>query len=227
MIIQIPQILNMQELVHCRHVLESSSWVDGALSAGEQARRVKFNLQIPQTSDEAKELGELVLNALGRSPTFHSAAMPLHVYPPLFNRYDVGMRYGDHVDGAFRASPFGGGRLRQDVSTTIFLSDPQDYDGGEFVIIDGDNESRVKLPAGSAIVYPTTSLHRVEEVTRGSRWACFFWTQSLIRDGFMRDMLHDLDRTVMNLRQILPDDHGDILHLVNIYHNLLHQHSDM
>jgi len=121
MIIQIPHILNTQELAHCRHVLEKSSWVDGALGVGEPAKRVKFNLQIPQTSDEAKELGELVLNALGRSPTFNSVAMPLHVYPPSFNRYDMGMRYGDHVDGVFRTSPFGGGRLRQDVSTTIFF----------------------------------------------------------------------------------------------------------
>jgi len=227
MIIQIPQILNAQELAHCRQVLENSSWVDGALNAGEQARRVKFNLQIPQTSDEAKELGELVLNALGRSPTFHSVAMPLHVYPPLFNRYDVGMRYGDHVDGAFRASPFGGGRLRQDVSTTIFLSDPQDYDGGELVIIDGHNESRVKLPAGAAIIYPTTSLHRVETVTRGSRWASFFWTQSLVRDGFIRDMLHEMDMAIINLRTAMGDDHEDVLRLVNIYHNLLRASSEL
>jgi len=227
MIIQIPHLLKPEEVAHCRQVLESSPWVDGALHAGEQAKKVKLNLQIPQESEQAKELGELVLQALGRNPMFNSVVLPLHVYPPLFNRYDVGMRYGDHVDGAFRISPSGGGRLRQDVSTTIFLSEPDDYEGGSLVIVDGDNESRVKLPAGSAIIYPTTSLHRVEEVTRGSRWACFFWTQSLIRDGFMRDMLHELDKSIMNLRQILPDNQGDILRLVNIYHNLLRQNSQL
>lgn len=227
MIVQIPAILTPDEVGHCRAVLEKSQWVDGAASAGEQAKKVKFNLQIPQESGEARELGELILNALGRNPTFNSLAMPLHVYPPLFNRYDVGMRYGDHVDGAFRALSGSGARIRQDVSTTIFLSEPDEYDGGELVIIDGHNESRVKLAAGSAIVYPTVSLHRVEAVTRGSRWASFFWTQSLIRDVFMRDTLHELDIAIMNLRSTMADDHPDILRLVNIYHNLLRQNAEL
>jgi len=230
MIVQIPNILTPEEVAHCRQILEASQWVDGALSAGEQAKKVKFNLQIPQESEEAQNLGELILNALGRNPLFNSLALPLHVYPPLFNRYDVGMRYGEHVDGAFRAvvtKAGGGGRIRQDISTTIFLSQPDEYDGGELVIIDGHNESHIKLPAGSAIVYPTTSLHRVETVTRGSRWASFFWTQSLVRDGFMRDMLHELDMTIVNLRASLSDDNEDVLRLVNIYHNLLRQHSQL
>jgi len=230
MIVQIPHILTPEEVDHCRHVLEKSSWVDGALSAGEQAKKVKFNLQIPQESQEAKELGEVILTALGRNALFNSLTLPLHVYPPLFNRYDVCMRYGEHVDGAFRAlktKQGGGRRIRQDISTTIFLSQPDEYDGGELVIIDGHNESRIKLPAGSAIVYPTTSLHRVEEVTRGSRWASFFWIQSLVRDGFMRDMLHELDMSIVNLRASLNDDQADVLRLVNIYHNLLRQHSQL
>jgi len=230
MIVQIPDILTKEEVAHCRQVLENSQWIDGAASAGEQARQVKFNLQIPQMSEEAHLLGDVVLAALARNPLFNSVALPLHVYPPLFNRYDVGMRYGDHVDGAFRAlvTKHGSGpRIRQDISTTIFLSQPDEYDGGELVIIDGHNESRVKLPAGSAIIYPTTSLHRVETVTRGSRWASFFWTQSLVRDGFIRDMLHDLDRTIINLRGILNDGHDDVLRLVNIYHNLLRASSEL
>jgi len=230
MIVQIPNILTPDEVAHCRHVLEKSPWVDGAASAGEQAKKVKFNLQIPQESEEAQNLGELILTALGRNPLFTSLTLPLHVYPPLFNRYDVGMRYGDHVDGAFRALTArqgGGRRIRQDISTTIFLSQPDEYDGGELVIIDGHNESHIKLPAGCAIVYPTTSLHRVEPVTRGSRWASFFWTQSLVRDGFTRDMLHELDMAIINLRGILSDDHGDVLRLVNIYHNLLRTASEL
>jgi len=230
MIIQIPHILTPEEVSHCRHVLEHSQWVDGASHAGEQAKKVKFNLQIPQESEVAQDLGEIILTALGRNPLFNSLALPLHVYPPLFNRYDVGMRYGDHVDGALRAvvtKTGAGHRIRQDISTTIFLSQPDEYDGGELVIIDGHNESRIKLAAGSAIVYPTTSLHRVEPVTRGSRWASFFWTQSLVRDGFIRDMLHELDKTIVNLRGILSDDHDDILRLVNIYHNLLRHHCDL
>jgi len=230
MLVQIPNILTPEEVAHCRQVLETSPWVDGAASAGEQARKVKFNLQIPQTSEEAQTLGEVILSALGRNPQFNSLALPLHVYPPLFNRYDVGMRYGEHVDGAFRGvvtKTGHGSRIRQDISTTIFLSQPDEYEGGELVIVDGDNESRVKLPAGSAIIYPTTHLHRVETVTRGSRWASFFWTQSLVRDGFMRDMLYELDMTIINLRMNLGDDHADVLRLVNIYHNLLRQNSEL
>jgi len=230
MLVQIPDILTQEEVAHCRQVLEKSQWVDGAASAGEQAKKVKFNLQIPQDSQEAQNLGELILNALGRNALFNSLVLPLHVYPPLFNRYDVGMRYGEHVDGAFRAvvtKKGAGGRIRQDISTTIFLSQPNEYEGGELIIIDGHNESRIKLPAGSAIIYPTTSLHRVETVTRGSRWASFFWTQSLVRDNFIRDMLHELDMTIINLRSILSDDHVEILRLVNIYHNLLRQHSQL
>ncbi|UXN03318.1 MULTISPECIES: Fe2+-dependent dioxygenase [unclassified Bartonella] len=226
MIVQIPNILTPEEVKLCREKLEASQWVDGAASAGEQAKKVKFNLQIPQGSNESKELGEIILNALARDPIFNSVAMPKHVFPPLFNRYDVGMRYGEHVDGAFR-SVASGARIRQDVSTTIFLTEPEEYEGGELVIIDGHNESHIKLPAGYAIVYPTISLHRVEEVTKGSRWASFFWTQSLIRDVFMRDTLHELDMSIRNLRAILPDDHADILRLVNIYHNLLRQNSDL
>jgi len=230
MIVQIPHILTPEEVTHCRHILEKSPWIDGAANAGEQAKKVKLNLQIPQESDEARNLGEVILDALGRSPLFNSLALPLHVYPPLFNRYDVGMRYGDHVDGAFRAVVTKTGsstRIRQDISTTIFLSQPDEYDGGELVIIDGHNESRVKLSAGSAIVYPTTSLHRVETVTRGSRWASFFWTQSLVRDGFIRDMLHEMDMAIINLRTAMGDDHEDVLRLVNIYHNLLRASSEL
>jgi len=230
MIVQIPNILTPEEVAHCRQVLGSSQWVEGAASAGEQAKKVKFNLQIPPTSEEAQLLGEVILTALGRSPLFNSLALPLHVYPPLFNRYDVGMRYGDHVDGAFRAVVTKNGAgvwIRQDISTTIFLSQPDEYEGGELVIIDGHNESRIKLPAGSAIVYPTTSLHRVETVTKGTRWASFFWTQSLVRDGFTRDMLHELDMAIINLRQLLSDDHEDVLRLVNIYHNLLRSASEL
>ncbi|WP_313193768.1 Fe2+-dependent dioxygenase [Shinella zoogloeoides] len=227
MLIHLRNVLTRDEVAHCRAVLERAEWVSGASNAGEQARKVKFNLQVPPDSAAAKELGEIVLAALGRNPVFNSAVMPLRVLPPLFNRYDVGMKYGNHVDGAIRSVYPGGPRMRQDVSTSLFLSDPEEYDGGELVVEDTYGSHRVKLPAGDAVIYPTTSLHRVEEITRGSRWASFFWTQSMVRDDGQRALLHDLDNAIIGLRQTLTDDHPSVLSLVNIYHNLLRQAADL
>jgi Uncharacterized iron-regulated protein len=227
MMLHLPNVLTRDEVAYCRGVLEKAEWVSGASNAGEQARKVKFNLQVPPDSAAAKELGEIILSALGRNPTFNSAVLPLRVLPPLFNRYDTGMKYGSHVDGAIRPIFPGGPRIRQDVSTTLFLSEPDEYDGGELVVEDTYGSHRVKLPAGHAVVYPTTSLHRVEEITRGSRWASFFWSQSMVRDESRRQLLHELDNAIINLRQELPDDHASVLSLVNIYHNLLRQAADI
>ncbi len=227
MLIHLRNLLTKEEVAHCRATLERAEWISGASNAGEQARKVKRNLQVPPESPAARELGELILSALGRNPVFNSAVMPLRVLPPLFNRYDVGMKYGDHVDGALRAVAPGGPRMRQDVSTTVFLSEPDEYDGGELVVEDSHGGRRVKLPAGDAVVYPTTSLHRVEEITRGSRWASFFWTQSMIRDESQRAMLHELDNAIIGLRQSLPDDHPSVLSLVNIYHNMLRRLAEL
>ncbi|CAO3453745.1 PKHD-type hydroxylase YbiX [Azospirillum argentinense] len=228
MLLQIPDVLTADEVAHCRAVLEASPWVDGRVTAGSQAVLAKNNLQIPEESDTARELGVVILKALGRNPAFNSAALPLRVLPPMFNRYDLDMTYGNHVDNAIRAIPGTGGlRLRADVSTTIFLSDPGEYDGGDLVVEDTYGTKGVKLPAGHAVVYPSSSLHRVTPVTRGSRWASFFFTQSLVKDDGLRAMLYDLDVAIIDLRRELGDQHPSVLALVNHYHNLLRRWAEV
>ncbi|NUB15912.1 Fe2+-dependent dioxygenase [Azospirillum brasilense] len=228
MLLQIPDVLTADEVAHCRAVLEASPWVDGRVTAGSQAVLAKNNLQIPEESDTARELGVVILKALGRNPAFNSAALPLRVLPPMFNRYDLDMTYGNHVDNAIRAIPGTGGmRMRADVSTTIFLSDPGEYDGGDLVVEDTYGTKGVKLPAGHAVVYPSSSLHRVTPVTRGSRWASFFFTQSLVKDDGLRAMLYDLDAAIIDLRRELGDQHPSVLALVNHYHNLLRRWAEV
>lgn len=228
MLLQIPDVLTADEVAHCRAVLEASPWVDGRVTAGSQAVLAKNNLQIPEESDTARELGVVILKALGRNPAFNSAALPLRVLPPMFNRYDLDMTYGNHVDNAIRVVPGTGGmRMRADVSTTIFLSDPGEYDGGDLVVEDTYGTKGVKLPAGHAVVYPSSSLHRVTPVTRGSRWASFFFTQSLVKDDGLRAMLYDLDVAIIDLRQELGDQHPSVLSLVNHYHNLLRRWAEV
>ncbi|MCQ4158351.1 Fe2+-dependent dioxygenase [Roseomonas sp. GC11] len=227
MLVHLPQVLTPDEVLHCRRVLEAAEWVDGRVTAGEQAQQAKRNLQVPEGSPQARELGELVLRALGRNPLFTSAALPLRVYPPMFNRYDVGMTFQAHVDSALRFVPGTGVRLRTDVSSTLFLSAPEEYEGGELVIEDTYGTQRVKLPAGDMVLYPATSLHRVEPVTRGSRWASFFWTQSLVKEDSQRRLLHEMDKSIMQLRAALPDDHPGVLGVTAAYHNLLRQWVEM
>ncbi|MGR0184618.1 Fe2+-dependent dioxygenase [Azospirillum aestuarii] len=228
MLLQIPDVLTADEVAHCRAVLEASPWVDGRVTAGSQAVLAKNNRQIPEESDTARELGVVILKALGRNPAFNSAVLPLRVLPPMFNRYDLDMTYGNHVDNAIRAIPGTGGmRMRADVSTTIFLSDPGEYDGGDLVVEDTYGTKGVKLPAGHAVVYPSSSLHRVTPVTRGSRWASFFFTQSLVKDDGLRAMLYDLDVAIIELRRELGDQHPSVLALVNHYHNLLRRWAEV
>ncbi len=228
MLVHIPNVLTAEELAHCRRALQASPWVDGRLTAGDQAAKSKNNLQIPVDSDESRELGEIVLNALARNPTFNSAVLPLRVLPPMFNRYDVGMTFGAHVDNAIRTVPGTGGmRMRADISSTLFLTDPQDYDGGELVVEDTYGMQSVKLPAGDMVVYPSSSLHRVEPITRGSRWGSFFWSQSMVKDDGLRAMLYDLDIAIIETRRQLDDDNPAVLGLVNHYHNLLRRWAEL
>lgn len=227
MLVTIPDVLTRDEVAHCRKLLESSPWVDGRGTAGAQAALTKKNLQIPEDSKEARELGDLILRALGRNPVFNSAAMPLRVLPPMFNRYDVGMQFGAHVDSSIRSIPGTGMRMRADVSSTLFLTDPDDYDGGELVIEDTFGGHEVKLPAGHMVVYPSSSLHAVREITRGSRWSSFFWTQSMIKDDGRRALLYDLDLAIVQTRQIAPMDSPAVLSLTNVYHNLIRQWVEM
>jgi PKHD-type hydroxylase len=226
MLIRIPQLLTPPEVAHCRQVLEAAQWIDGRATAGEQSAKAKLNLQVPENSPQARELGEVVMRALGRNPTFTSAALPLRVYPPMFNRYDTGMTFRAHVDNAIRHVP-GGGRLRTDVSSTLFLTPPEEYDGGELVIEDTYGTQAVKLEAGDLVLYPATSLHSVTPVTRGSRWASFFWTQSMVKDDGQRRLLYELDNGIRQTRADLPDDHPGVLSLTAAYHNLLRQWVEM
>ncbi len=228
MLLQIPDILTPDEVAHCRRILDASPWVDGRITAGDLAAKAKRNLQIPEDSDTARQLGDVILRALARNPAFNSAVLPLRVLPPMFNRYDTAMTYGNHVDNAIRTIPGSGGmRLRADVSTTIFLSDPDDYDGGELVVEDTYGTKGVKLPAGHGVVYPSSSLHQVSPVTRGSRWASFFFTQSLVRDDVQRAMLYDLDVAIQDLRRDRGDDDHAVLAVVNHYHNLLRRWAEL
>jgi PKHD-type hydroxylase len=219
MLTHIEQVLNADEVAVFRRRLEGEAWVDGRVTAGEQSALAKRNLQVPEDSPAARELGELILGALGRNATFVSAALPLRVFPPLFNRYDAGMGFDTHVDNAIRfAGPV---RFRTDVSATLFLSDPAEYDGGDLIIEDSYGEHAVKLAAGDMIVYPATSLHRVAPVTRGSRWAAFFWAQSMVRSDAQRSLLYDLDNAIQATSAKLGQGDPAAVSLAGTYNNLL------
>jgi PKHD-type hydroxylase len=221
MLLPIQNVLSPEQVALCRGRLEAADWVDGRVTAGAQSAEAKHNLQVPEDAPAARELGELILGALGRNETFVSAALPLKVFPPLFNRYDEGMGFGAHVDNAIRFSSAGAVRYRTDLSATLFLSDPSEYEGGELVIEDTYGEHAVKLSAGDLVLYPATSLHRVEAITRGSRWASFFWIQSMVKDDGKRTQLYDLDQGIMLTRAALGDRHPAALKLTASYHNLL------
>ncbi|RYJ01685.1 MAG: Fe2+-dependent dioxygenase [Acetobacteraceae bacterium] len=226
MLLQLPEVLGADQLMQARALLARAPWVDGRVTAGHQSAQVKDNLQIPEGCAEHKALGEIVLAALERLPLFISAVLPLKVFSPLFNRYDPGMTFGAHVDNAIRILPGHGGRIRTDVSCTLFLSDPGSYDGGELIVEDTYGEQRVKLPAGDAVIYPSTSLHRVAPVTRGSRLASFFWVQSMVRDDGQRSLLFDLDMAINRARGDLPAGHSSPTELTAVYHNLLRRWAD-
>ena len=195
------------------------------MTAGPQSGRVKDNAQLPEDSAEARELGELVLDALERNPLFIAAALPLKVFPPLFNRYAGGQRFGNHVDNAIRQVPNRPHRVRTDLSATLFLAAPEEYEGGELIVDDTYGAHSVKLPAGDMVLYPSGSLHRVEPVTRGARIASFFWLQSMVRDDGERTLLFDLDNAIRQVGHAVPDNPA-VVQLTSIYHNLLRRWAD-
>lgn len=225
MLLHIPEILRAEEVAHFRRALDAADWTDGRETVGAQGAQVKRNEQLPDGSPLKAELGHAVLAALGRSPLFFSAALPLKYLPPRFNRYTGGGTYGFHVDGAVM-NLGNGEQLRSDVSCTLFLNDPDEYDGGELVISDTYGEHAVKLPAGDAIVYPSSSLHQVTPVTRGARLASFFWVQSMVRDDSRRRMLFEMDASIETLRHGNADA-GAVLQLTGLYHNLLRQWAEV
>ncbi|EIJ33584.1 Fe2+-dependent dioxygenase [Thiothrix nivea] len=226
MLICIPNVLSKEQIAHCRAQLDAAEWVDGKTTAGGQAATAKHNLQLAQNSALAEEIGGLILDALAKSPQFISAALPLKIFPPMFNRYEGGGNYGIHVDNAIRYVPGTTVKVRTDVSTTVFFSEPEEYDGGELVIEDNYGAQEVKLAAGDMVVYPSTSLHQVRPVTRGARIASFLWTQSMVRDDGQRTLLYDLDQSIQELSLELGAGHPQTVRLAGIYHNLLRRWAD-
>jgi PKHD-type hydroxylase len=226
MLITIPDVLSAHEVAQARTALDSAQWVDGRVTAGYQAQAVKENLQLPEGHPVTVKLGEIVLAALARSPLFMSAALPLRVFPPMFNRYTGGGHFGTHVDTAIRATATTGQRIRTDISATLFLAPPDEYDGGELLVEDTYGVHTVKLPAGHMVLYPATSLHRVTPVTRGARLASFFWIQSMIRSDGDRTLLYDLDTAIQRMAKETPGNPAGV-QLTGIYHNLLRRWAEM
>lgn len=227
MLLCIPKVLNADQLSRVRAQLDAvgDAWVDGKVTAGHQGAPVKFNQQIDEHSSVARDCQQIVAAALERNPLFISAALPNVLYPPMFNRYSEGMTFGLHVDGGVRLHPYSGAKLRTDLSATLFLSDPDSYDGGELQIEDTYGMHSAKLAAGDMVLYPASSLHQVTPITRGMRVGCFFWVQSLVRDDGERALLFDLDNAIQRLNQTGADDVARRT-LMGTYHNLLRKWSD-
>ena len=226
MLLQIPDVLSSEQVAHARRRLDASDWVDGRATAGHQSARVKDNAQLPADHPVAIELGDLILSALERNPLFVSAALPLRVFPPLFNRYSGGQSFGSHVDNSIRQVAGTPLRLRTDLSATLFLANPDEYDGGELLVEDTYGVQSIKLPAGHMVLYPATSLHRVAAVTRGVRIASFFWIQSMIRGDTDRSLLFDLDSAIQALSADAPN-HPSAVQLTAVYHNLLRRWAEL
>jgi PKHD-type hydroxylase len=226
MLLQVPQVLSAEQVSLFRGRLEQAAWADGRITAGHQSALAKRNEQLPEDAPEAVELGALIIRALERNLLFLSAALPARIFPPLFNRYAGGHDFGAHVDNAIRRAP-GGGMVRTDLSATLFLSEPDDYDGGELTVDDTYGLHQVKLAAGDMILYPASSLHRVEPVTRGVRLASFFWIQSLVPEDSRRTLLFDMDMAVQRLGEARGQDDPDIISLTGCYQNLLRMWSSV
>jgi PKHD-type hydroxylase len=226
MMLHVPEVLNAQQVREMRERLEATEWVDGRTTVGDQGARVKRNRQLPEQSPVGRELGRAILGALSRNALFFSAALPLRFVPPLFNRYEGGEHYGLHVDGAVRALPGSGEQLRTDLSCTLFLCAPEEYDGGELEVVDTYGTHEVKLPAGDLILYPSSSLHRVHPVSRGARVCSFFWLQSMVRDDRQRAMLFELDQVIQKLRGRIGETEESVA-LTGQYHNLLRMWSEL
>jgi PKHD-type hydroxylase len=227
MLVCIPNVLDASQLVSLRERLDHANegWVDGRVTAGYQGAPVKNNLQIDERSEVAHACQHIVVSALERHPLFISAVLPNTIYPPMFNRYSEGMQFGAHVDGSLRIHPRNGSKLRTDVSATLFLTNPDDYDGGELLVDDTFGRHAIKLAAGHMVVYPATSLHQVTPITRGTRTSCFFWVQSLIRDDNQRTLLYQMDTAIQRLNQTDADEIARRT-LIGCYHNLIREWSE-
>lgn len=225
MLLPIPDVLTNAQVAEARRIFDAAEWFDGRVTAGHQSARSKNNMQLGENSQPARQVGEMILTALGQNPLFITAALPLRVFPPLFNRYQGGESFGTHVDNAIRHVTGTPHRMRTDLSATLFFTGPEEYDGGELVVEDTYGSHKVKLPAGHMILYPASSLHHVRPVTRGVRIASFFWIQSMVREDSQRSLLFDLD---LAIQQINHDhaEHPSSVQLTGVYHNLLRRWAD-
>jgi PKHD-type hydroxylase len=221
MLVCVPDVLSKVTVAEFRAAMDAAAWEDGRSTAGAQSALVKKNEQLPPDSEIARQLGESVVKALVGNPLFVSAAIPKQIFPPLFNRYGIGQHFGVHVDNAVRGDHLTGTRIRTDLSVTLFLSEPEEYDGGELIVEDYYGSHGVKLPAGHLVLYPASSLHTVTPVTRGVRVASFFWLQSMIRDGHARSLIFDLDNAIQGLVEHSDRNNPEIVKLTGIYHNLI------
>ena len=222
MLLKIPDVLSAEQVLQARELLQAADWVDGNITAGYQSSQAKNNLQLPESSPVAQQLGDTILSALANCNIFMSAALPLKIFPPLFNCYQGGQSFGVHVDNAIRQVPGLPVKVRTDVSMTLFLSDPDEYEGGELIMEDTYGSHKIKLPAGHMVLYPATSLHRVTPVTKGRRLASFFWLQSMVSSDERRALLFDMDMAIQALRSKVEDS-PEIVQLTGVYHNLLRQ----
>ena len=226
MLLLIPDVLTRDQVNECRKIMQDAPWIDGKVTAGHQSAKAKHNLQLAENSDAAHYMGEMITTALATNLLFMAAALPGKIFPPLFNCYQGGQSFGTHVDNAIRRIPGTPERIRTDLSCTLFLSDPDEYEGGELVVEDTYGTHQVKLPAGHMILYPSTSLHHVTAVTRGARLASFFWLQSMIRQDSRRSLLFDLDMSIQQLTQATPE-HPALIQLTGVYHNLLREWAEV
>jgi len=229
MLLRVPEVLSAEAVQHCRQIIEAGDWADGRITAGTQSEQVKNNRQLPEDSETARAARAIVLEGLSKSALFITGALPKKTFPPLFNRYDgTSNAFGNHIDNAVRTSKATGLWVRTDLSATLFLSQPDEYDGGELVIEDNFGTQSVKLAAGDLILYPASSVHRVEPVTRGTRLASFFWVESMVRDDAQRRLLFDLDMAILALRSSGGEggDSEPVVKLTGCYHNLLRMWAD-
>jgi PKHD-type hydroxylase len=226
MMLQIPDVLSKAQVAQCRQLMDAAEWTDGNATSGHQSALAKRNMQLPEGSPVARQVGDLIQDALGANATFFSAALPLKVFPPLFNRYEGGHAFDNHVDNAIRYLRGTGFRVRSDLSATLFLTEPEDYDGGELVVEDTYGQHRVKLPAGQMVLYPASSLHHVTPVTRGARVSSFFWIQSMVRDDGQRALLFELDTRLQHVAQAMGQQDSGVVGLTGVYHNLLRRWAD-
>jgi PKHD-type hydroxylase len=227
MLICIPDVLSKADVADFRRIMVSQEWEDGRSTAGAQSAEVKKNEQLSPDSEVARQLGERTIRALSANLTFISAAVPLRIFPPLFNRYSPGQYFGEHVDNCVRGDALTGMRIRTDLSATLFLSEPDEYDGGELIIDDNYGEQRVKLPAGHLVLYPSTSLHMITPITRGARICSFLWLQSMIKDNNARRLTFDMDNTIQELVAQLGRNDANVRKLTNIYHNLVRHWAEL